>query len=90
MIFLVKLDKFICIQVQACTNGQFISAEHRVVTNNKADRYSIVYFVFDDMDSIFSPIPELLDAEHPPLYRPFSRREYFETLQKYGKVSETR
>lgn len=70
---------------QAWTNRRFVSAEHRAVANTNSPRYSIAYFAWPlQRETVVSPRPELVDAEHPPRYMPFTQKEYFVKLLALG------
>lgn len=40
------------------------------------ERYSIVYFVAPDPDSLVECLPACTDAENPPKYEPVTQRDY--------------
>lgn len=51
---------------------------HRVMMCGDKERYSIAQFALpNDEDKIEVP-PELVDSDHPLLYRPFSYGQYFD------------
>jgi gibberellin 3-beta-dioxygenase len=70
--------------LQVWSNRRFLSAEHRAVTNNKSGRVSVAYFVHRMGDFVHGPWPALVDADHPPRYRSFTAKEYFEKLFVMG------
>ncbi|CAM6084380.1 unnamed protein product [Calypogeia fissa] len=82
--FIINCSDFL----QAWTNGRFLSAEHRVVANDKIRRISIAYFTFSDIDFVVSPRPECVDAEHPVRYKPFTALEYIKELMTLGIARE--
>ncbi|KAG0588082.1 hypothetical protein KC19_2G214700 [Ceratodon purpureus] len=64
--------------LQAISNNLCKSALHRAVVNKDEDRYSLAYFVQapnSNGDQV-APLPELVDAEHPAKYHPFTWKEY--------------
>ncbi|XP_051122587.1 flavanone 3-dioxygenase 2-like [Andrographis paniculata] len=65
-------------QIEVMSNGKYKSVHHRVVTNKDLDRASIAMFYGPNMDSMIGPIDELLDEEHPPIYRTYCFREFME------------
>ncbi|CAM6085833.1 unnamed protein product [Calypogeia fissa] len=74
--------------LQAWTNDIFKSVEHRVVVNNAKTRLSVAAFTsFADVKSSMVPPRDLIDANHPPVYRPFTFGEYLKA--KYRPVDET-
>ncbi|CAM6084905.1 unnamed protein product [Calypogeia fissa] len=74
--------------LQAWTNGRFLSAEHRVVANDKTRRMSIAYFAGSDINYVISPRPECVDAKHPVRYKAFTSLEYFNKLMSLGLARE--
>jgi len=65
--------------LQVISNDLCTSAMHKAVVNKNEDRYSLAYFVqAPDWDQI-SPLPELVDEDHPPKYRPFTWPEYLQS-----------
>ncbi|CAM6084381.1 unnamed protein product [Calypogeia fissa] len=82
--FIINCGDFL----QAWTNGRFLSAEHRVVANDKTRRISIAYFAVSDMNYVVSPRPECVDAEHPVRYKPFTALQYFKELLTLGAATE--
>lgn len=57
---------------QRWTNEQFRSAPHRVINRTGKERHSIPLFVNPREDVQFDCFPGLLDANHPPKYKPQS------------------
>ncbi|GMH30284.1 hypothetical protein Nepgr_032127 [Nepenthes gracilis] len=60
---------------QAWSNGMYKSVEHRVVTNQKMERFSTAYFLCPSYDAVIQSYKER------PLYRKFSFREYRQQVQ---------
>jgi isopenicillin N synthase-like dioxygenase len=77
--------------MQAWTNGRFRSILHRVISNPAAGRHSFAYFCFPapgpEADFIVEPIPQLVNAENPPTYEPFSYLEFFKNKMQVNSVT---
>ncbi|KFK36392.1 hypothetical protein AALP_AA4G118300 [Arabis alpina] len=54
------------------SNGRLRNAKHRVKCNEATKRYSIASFLLGPMDTNLEPPSELVDADHPRLYKPIS------------------
>jgi len=63
--------------MKAMTNGRFVSARHRVVvTASEKPRMSMMYFGAPALDACISPLPEMVSAQKPCLYKPFAWSEF--------------
>ena len=62
--------------VQAWSNGVYKSVQHRVVTNQKVERFSTAYFLCPSYDAVIESCVE------PLLYRKFSFREFRQQVQE--------
>ncbi|KAK3021283.1 hypothetical protein RJ639_047274 [Escallonia herrerae] len=62
--------------MQAWSNGVYKSIEHRVMTNQKFERFSVAYFFCPSYDTVIQGCGE------PSLYREFSFEEYREQVQQ--------
>ncbi|KAG6554685.1 hypothetical protein Mapa_003703 [Marchantia paleacea] len=62
--------------LEAWSNGRYKSVEHRVLVNEKSDRFSAVYLMAPAEAQIVEAPPQLIDDEHPSLYRPFLYGDY--------------
>ena len=60
------------------SNGRFKSALHRAVVNKTHHRVSVAYFYGPPKDVKISPLIQLMDHGHPPLYRPVTWKEYLD------------
>ncbi|CAM6088926.1 unnamed protein product [Calypogeia fissa] len=62
--------------LHAWTNGIFKSVLHRVVVNESVHRFSLAAFMNVDKDLSITAPEELVDDNHPRLYRPFTHGDY--------------
>ncbi|KAM3340070.1 putative 2-oxoglutarate-dependent dioxygenase AOP1 [Capsicum galapagoense] len=62
----------------AWTNGRLHSPLHRVTLSGDKDRYSIQLFADPKRDCIIEAPKELVDEEHPLLFKPYDFLGYFE------------
>lgn len=69
-------------QLEVLSNGRYKSALHRVVTNKSHARVSLAYFWGPGLNESIGPIDELVDDEHPPVYRSYVYKEFIEAHQK--------
>ncbi|XP_062112510.1 protein DOWNY MILDEW RESISTANCE 6-like [Humulus lupulus] len=74
-------------QLQVLTNGRYKSVHHRAVTNKMLPRISLAMFYGPNQNTWISPIEELVDEEHPPLYR---RYEFAEFIEEFLRQEGTR
>lgn len=67
------------------TNGKYKSVVHQALVNSKATRISIGTAHGPSLDTIVSPVEELVNSEadhlDPPAYRGILYREYLELQQ---------
>lgn len=56
-------------QMQILSNGRYRSIEHRAVANKFKSRISVATFYDPAKDVVMSPASELIDSEHPALYK---------------------
>ncbi|KAB1228198.1 2-oxoglutarate-dependent dioxygenase DAO [Morella rubra] len=61
---------------KAWSNGRFCNVKHRVQCKEASIRVSIASFVLGPKEAAVEAPPELVDAEHPRLYVPFSYEDY--------------
>ncbi|KAK8482943.1 hypothetical protein V6N13_090415 [Hibiscus sabdariffa] len=69
-------------QIQVLSNGRFRSVHHRAVTNKTRKRVSMATFYNPSKDTIIGPIRDLIDEQHPPLYREYHFSEFLEEFFK--------
>nr|AUS89380.1 gibberellin 2-oxidase 7 [Sesuvium portulacastrum] len=62
-------------QLQAWSNGVYKSVEHRVVANQKVERFSMAYFLCPSYDAVIQ------SYKQPSMYRKFSFGEYRQQVQ---------
>ncbi|KAL8465756.1 hypothetical protein ACS0TY_035017 [Phlomoides rotata] len=65
------------------SNGLYPSALHRAVVNRSRHRLSVAYLYGPPASVIISPLPKLVDHNHPQLYRPITWSEYLGTKAKH-------
>ncbi|CAN6463501.1 unnamed protein product [Victoria cruziana] len=86
---MLKDSKWICVKpnpdslivnigdlFQAWSNGEYKSVEHRVMTNQRKERFSIAYFLCPSYDSV------IRSSKDPPLYKEFTFQEFREQTQR--------
>uniref|UniRef100_A0A7N0VFP0 Fe2OG dioxygenase domain-containing protein n=1 Tax=Kalanchoe fedtschenkoi TaxID=63787 RepID=A0A7N0VFP0_KALFE len=72
-------------QIQVLSNGRYKSVHHRAVSS-KALRVSLAVFYGPNKDTMISPIEELVDDEHPPMYREYKMSEFLDQfVRQRGK-----
>ncbi|GAB4827740.1 hypothetical protein Ancab_034626 [Ancistrocladus abbreviatus] len=69
-------------QLQVLSNGRYKSVHHRVVTNKDKTRISMAMFCGPNMDTIIGPMEELIDDQHPLLYRSYRFSEFMEEFHR--------
>ncbi|KAI4379303.1 hypothetical protein MLD38_005620 [Melastoma candidum] len=65
------------------SNGAYASGLHRAVVNRTRHRLSVVYLHGPPSGVRVRPLPGLVDADRPPLYRPVTWSEYLGAKAKY-------
>jgi isopenicillin N synthase-like dioxygenase len=66
------------------TNHRFASTLHRVVNRYGRERYSVGVFANPNYDTVISPLPTCVDAEHPPKFEQMHTGEAL--LYLYSRV----
>ncbi|PIN17392.1 Iron/ascorbate family oxidoreductase [Handroanthus impetiginosus] len=69
-------------QIQVLSNGRYKSVHHRAVTNKDMERVSIAMFYGPNKDTIIGPIEDLIDKQHPPMYRNYRYEEFLEEFHR--------
>ena len=64
-----------CIFVQAWSNGIFHNVKHRVLCKETTTRFSFGAFMLAPRDGKVDAPMELVNPDHPRLYRPFRYEE---------------
>ncbi|XP_028760102.1 gibberellin 2-beta-dioxygenase 2-like [Neltuma alba] len=62
--------------LQVMTNGRFVSVRHRAMTNSHKSRMSMAFFGAPPLNACIAALPEMVTAQRPSLYRPFTWAEY--------------
>lgn len=62
--------------VQVWSNDRYRAALHRGLAHPLAERYSAPFFFNPAYDSQYAPLPSMVDARHPPRYRPICWGEF--------------
>lgn len=64
--------------LEVLSNGRLQAAKHRVIMSGEKERYSCAFYTIPK-DGVGIEVPqELVDEDHPLLYRPFVYSEYLE------------
>eukprot|EP00253_Pinus_taeda_P010360 PITA_10360 len=69
--------------LQVLSNGRCRSVVHRAVPNSRTSRLSIAYLWGPSSMAVIRPAPELIDTEHPLLYRPLTWNECLTAKRKH-------
>ncbi|OMO52392.1 Oxoglutarate/iron-dependent dioxygenase [Corchorus capsularis] len=76
----VPKDAFVIVvgdALKAWSNGRLVAVKHRVVMKGDKERYSFGLFSMPKEGAMIEVPRELVDNEHPLLYRPFKFADYF-------------
>ncbi|XP_031493945.1 protein DMR6-LIKE OXYGENASE 2-like [Nymphaea colorata] len=76
-------------QIQVLSNGVYKSVLHRAVVNTDKERISIPTFYCPSPDAIIRPAAQLVDDQHPPLYRSYTYSEFYEKFWDHGLQSQS-
>lgn len=58
------------------SNGRLCNVKHRVQCKEAATRISIAVFLLGPKEKTVEAPPELVDADHPQMYLPFTYEDY--------------
>ncbi|XP_042495156.1 protein DMR6-LIKE OXYGENASE 2-like [Macadamia integrifolia] len=75
-------------QIEVLSNGRYKSVLHRAVVNHNKDRISIPTFYCPSPDAVIKPAEELVDKEHPALYKSYTYSEYYTKFWNLGLATE--
>lgn len=67
----------------AWLNGRLPAPYHRVIMSGNKERFSVGLFSISNEDYSIKAPKELVDAEHPLLYKPFEYAKYIEFSNQY-------
>ncbi|XP_057829622.2 protein SRG1-like [Cryptomeria japonica] len=70
--------------IEVMTNGRYKSVVHRAITNKEKARLSIGVFYAPGFTQEISPAPELIDDNHPCLFRKFIHQDYMQDYYSRG------
>ncbi|KAF5729799.1 hypothetical protein HS088_TW20G00164 [Tripterygium wilfordii] len=65
-------------QMQVMSNDRYKSVLHRAVVNCDKERMSIPTFYCPSPDAVIGPAKDLVDEDHPAVYRDFTYGEFYE------------
>ncbi|XP_052169944.1 2'-deoxymugineic-acid 2'-dioxygenase-like isoform X2 [Diospyros lotus] len=66
--------------LQVISNGKLKSPDHRVVTNSKAARTTVVSFILPSSDCLIEPPKSLVNEHNPAVYRTFKFGDFLKTF----------
>ncbi|KAK9275208.1 hypothetical protein L1049_022470 [Liquidambar formosana] len=75
-------------QMQVLSNDRYKSVLHRAVVNCNQERISIPTFYCPSPDAIIGPALDLIDYDHPTVYRNYTYAEYYEKFWNRGLARE--
>ncbi|KAL3701940.1 hypothetical protein R1sor_019962 [Riccia sorocarpa] len=70
--------------MEVMSNGRYRSVEHRAVVNGDRDRLSVATFLDPAKDCLLTPAKELIDEEHPRLYKEVLFRDFISAWYSKG------
>ncbi|KAG5026494.1 hypothetical protein JHK86_022408 [Glycine max] len=74
----------ISLMLQIISNGRFIGAEHRVVTNSGIARTTVAYFIRPTNEQIIEPAKLLLSSGACPIYSSITFEEFVRNFMSKG------
>ncbi|PKI38503.1 hypothetical protein CRG98_041105 [Punica granatum] len=75
-------------QMQVISNDKYKSVLHRAVVNDEKERISVPTFYCPSPNAVIGPARELIDDEHPAVYRSFTYQEYYDRFWNRGLAKE--
>ncbi len=66
------------------SNDRFLSTTHRALNESSTDRYAIPFFFDPRPDTVISPLPSLVDDQHPSRHAPLVYRDYLTAFMSDG------
>ncbi|GLT64268.1 hypothetical protein SLA2020_367720 [Shorea laevis] len=69
-------------QIQVLSNGRYKSVDHRAITNDWLPRVSVAMFYSPNNETVIGPIEDLIDEDHPPMYRNYTYKEVMEEFRR--------
>ncbi|KAI9737026.1 MAG: hypothetical protein M1834_000615 [Cirrosporium novae-zelandiae] len=76
-------------QLQACTNGLYVSTMHRVLNYSGQERYSVPFFLGLNYEEVVKPIPELVKNGDPVKFSPLTAGQmYKQTMVGFHALAD--
>ncbi|CAK7357474.1 unnamed protein product [Dovyalis caffra] len=66
--------------LQVISNCRYKSLHHQVFVNCEKERFSVASFCYPSSDTAIGPAMELIDDDHPAMYRNFMYREFYQEM----------
>lgn len=76
--------------LQALSNGGYKSLLHRVAASSDTERLSIVSNCYPSINTQIGPPKELIDDDHPAMYKDFSYKELYDSMWTLRPHDSTR
>ena len=61
---------------QVWSNDKYVAPLHRAIVHSAVERFSVPFFLNPAYSAEYAPLPSVVDARHPPRYRPINWREF--------------
>lgn len=74
--------------MQAWSNGRMYAPFHRAMFKGAKDRLACASFLMPKADEMVEAPPELVDGEHPRLFRPYAYGEFVRFSREAGATNE--
>jgi isopenicillin N synthase-like dioxygenase len=65
---------------QVISNYRYKSLHHQVFLNCEKERVSVASYCYPSSDTTVGPAMELIDNDHPAIYRNFTFTEFYEEM----------